>query len=190
MKYLILFLTFLKIGAVAFGGGYGIIAFIRDECLNNGWFTDEELLNFIAVSESTPGPIAVNMATFVGSTLGGLLGAFVATLGVVLPAFIVILLIAAIFTRILKYRGVKATLNSIRPAVIALILGTALTMFLSLVFGIKNIDSTVSFDYKAAIVLAVIAGISFAYSKWKKKTASAILLIFISGMLGILLYGV
>ena len=63
MKYLILFLTFLKIGAVAFGGGYGIIAFIRDECLNNGWFTDEELLNFIAVSESTPGPIAINSAS-------------------------------------------------------------------------------------------------------------------------------
>ena len=76
MIYLKLFLAFLKIGAVSFGGGYGMISLIRDDCLANGWLTEEELLNFIAVAESTPGPIAVNMATFVGSSQGGILGAF------------------------------------------------------------------------------------------------------------------
>ena len=84
MIFLELFLTFLKIGAVSFGGGYGMISLIREEVLSFGWLTEEELINFIAVSESTPGPIAVNMATFIGSSQGGLLGAFIATLGVLL----------------------------------------------------------------------------------------------------------
>ena len=190
MIFLKLFLTFLKIGAVSFGGGYGMISLIRDDCLANGWLTEEELLNFIAVAESTPGPIAVNMATFVGSSQGGVLGAFLATLGVVLPSFVIILLIASVFTKLLKYAGVKAVLGGIRPAIIALILGTALTMFLSLAFGIKNVHSIPSFDCRALIVLAVICAIFFAYSKWKKKSYSPILLIVISGALGVLLYGV
>ncbi|MBE6644454.1 MAG: chromate transporter [Ruminococcaceae bacterium] len=190
MKFLMLFLTFLKIGAVAFGGGYGIIAFIRDECLSKGWFTDEELLNFIAISESTPGPIAVNMATFVGSAQGGFFGAFLATLGVVLPAFIIVFLVATIFTRLLKYRGVKAALNGIRPAVIALILGTSAVMFLSNIFGIQTVSSAPVFDFKALAVLAAVVLISFIYKKFKSKTVSPILLIVISGALGVLLYGI
>ena len=190
MIFLKLFLTFLKIGTVSFGGGYGMISLIRDDCLANGWLTEEELLNFIAVAESTPGPIAVNMATFVGSSQGGILGAFLATLGVVLPSFVIILLIASVFTKLLKYAGVKAVLGGIRPAIIALILGTAFTMLLSLGFGIKNVHSTPNFDYRTLIVLAVIFAISFTYSKWKKKSFSPILLILISGALGVLLYGV
>ena len=189
MILLRLFLTFLKIGAVSFGGGYGMISIIKDDCLLNGWLTEKELLNFIAVAESTPGPIAVNMATFVGASQGGILGAFLSTLGIVLPSLIVILLIASVFTRLLKYAGVKATLGGIRPAIIAIILGTAGTMFLSLIFGIKTLDSTPTFDYKAFIVFGVITLLSFAYTKWKKRAASPILLIVLSGVMGILLYG-
>ncbi len=190
MILLKLFLTFLKIGAVSFGGGYGMISLIRDDCLANGWLTEAELLNFIAVSESTPGPIAVNMATFVGSSQRGILGSFVATLGVVLPSFIIILLISSVFTKLLKYAGVKAVLNGIRPAIIALILGTAFTMFLSLGFGIENIYTSPDIDYRALVIFAVICAVSFLYSKWKKKSFSPILLIVISGALGVLLYGV
>ena len=109
MIYLKLFLTFLKIGAVSFGGGYGMISLIREDCLGYGWLTEEELLNFIAVAESTPGPIAVNMATFVGSSQGGFWGAMLATLGVVLPSFIIILLVATLLTKLLKYAGVIYT---------------------------------------------------------------------------------
>lgn len=87
MIYLRLFLNFLMIGALSFGGGYGMVSLVRETVLSNGWLTENEFLNFIAVSESTPGPLAVNMATFIGSTLGGILGSFVATLGVVLPSF-------------------------------------------------------------------------------------------------------
>ena len=190
MIYLELFLTFLQIGAVSFGGGYGMISLIREDCLANGWLTESELLNFIAVAESTPGPIAVNMATFVGSLQGGILGAFLATLGVVLPSFVIILLVASIFTRLTGYAGVKAVLSGIRPAIIALILGTAFTMFLSLGFGIKSIHVTPTADLRALAIFAVISGISLAYSRWKHKAFSPILLIVISGALGVLLYGI
>ena len=188
MIFLKLFLSFLKVGAVSFGGGYGMISLIRDECLTNGWLTESELLNFIAVAESTPGPIAVNMATFVGSSQGGIPGAFLATLGVVLPSFVIILLVASVLKRLMKYAPVKATLSGIRPAVIALILATAVTMMISLVFGVKSIGDAVNFDYRAMIVLAVLAIVHFAYLKLKKQAISPILLIVISGVFGIILY--
>ena len=190
MIYLKLFFTFLKIGAVSFGGGYGMISLIRDDCLANGWLTEAELLNFIAVAESSPGPIAVNMATFVGASQGGILGSFLATLGVVLPSFLIILLIAAVFTKLLKYKGVKAVLFGIRPAIVALILATALTMLLSLAFGIKNIESAPAPDVKFWIVFAAVSALSIGYSKWNKKSFSPILLIILSGVLGVALYGV
>lgn len=190
MIYLELFLTFLKIGAVSFGGGYSMISLVRDDCLLHGWLTEEEILNFIAVAESTPGPIAINMATYVGSSQAGLLGSLLATLGVVLPSFVIILLVASVFSKLLKYSGVKAVIGGIRPAIVSLILGTAATMLLSVLFGIKTVESTFSPDFRALAVLAIIWGASFAYSKWKKKKLSPILLILISGVLGVLLWGV
>ena len=93
-----LFWTFLEIGAVSFGGGYGMISLIREKVLLHGWLEETQFLSFIAVSESTPGPLAVNMATFIGSSQAGLPGALVATLGVVLPSFVIILLVAAVAT--------------------------------------------------------------------------------------------
>ena len=188
--YLELFLVFLKIGAVAFGGGYAIISLIREECLLQGWLTEEELLNFIAIAESTPGPIAVNMATFVGSSQGGIAGAFLASLAIVIPAFVIILLIATVFTQLIKYEGVRAILDGIRPAIVALILGTAVTMLLSIGFGISGIGSKFAIDWRSLVIFAAVALSSFAYSKWKKKSVSPILLIVTSGVLGVLLYGI
>ena len=185
-----LFLTFLKIGAVSFGGGYGMIALMREDCLRNGWLTEEELLNFIGIAESTPGPIAVNMATFVGTSQYGVLGALCATLGVVLPSFMILLLGASLLTHLLKYTGVKVTLASIRPAIAGMILATAITMFLSVVIGIGAISDTPSIDFKALIILALLFGISFGYSKWKKKNLSPVALVLISAGLGILFYGI
>ena len=111
MIYLRLFLNFLMIGALSFGGGYGMVSLVRETVLSNGWLTENEFLNFIAVSESTPGPLAVNMATFIGSTQGGILGSFVATLGVVLPSFLIILLIASALKNLMKYAPVNAFLS-------------------------------------------------------------------------------
>lgn len=191
MIYLRLFLSFLEIGAVSFGGGYGMIAMIRDTCLNAGWLTESELLNFIAVAESTPGPIAVNMATFVGSSQGGVLGALCATLGVILPSFIIILLIAALVQGLLRYAGVQAFLTGVRPAVVGLILGTALTMGLSVLIGLKTVTdvSGVSFDWRAAVILVLLAGGTILWKRLRKSAPSPIVMILISAALGIVLYG-
>ena len=102
-----LFWNFLMIGALSFGGGYGMISLVRETVLSNGWLTESEFLSFIAVSESTPGPLAVNMATFVGSSQGGFWGALVATLGVVLPSFLLLLLIAAVLRNLMKYAALR-----------------------------------------------------------------------------------
>lgn len=102
MIYLDLFLGFLRVGCFAFGGAYGAIPLIRDVVLSYGWLTDETLTYMIAVSESTPGPIMVNLATYVGSNQGGLLGAIIATLAVILPSFFVILLLMVALKTLLK----------------------------------------------------------------------------------------
>lgn len=188
MIYLNLFLNFLFIGSVSFGGGYGMISLIREKALENLWLTEEELLNLIAVAESTPGPIAVNMATFVGSSQGGFFGALCATLGVVLPSFIIILIIAALISNLLKYKGVKAFLSGVRPCVVALIVSTAIIMLISKFFGVKEIGSTVTFDIFAIIIFALIVLTSFAYKKTTGKKLSPILLIVISAFLGMILY--
>lgn len=114
--FLKLFLTFLEIGAVSFGGGYGMISLIREKVLLNGWLSEAEFLSFIAVSESTPGPLAVNMATFIGASQGGVPGALCATLGVVLPSFFIILLIAASSTTCSSTPGSKLSSPASGPA--------------------------------------------------------------------------
>ncbi|MBE6610171.1 MAG: chromate transporter [Ruminococcaceae bacterium] len=189
MIYLELFLTFLQIGAVSFGGGYGMISMIREQTLSHGWLTEEELLNMIAVAESTPGPIAVNMATFVGSTQGGILGSLLATLGVVLPSFIIILIIAAFIRNLLKFAGVKAFLGGIRPVVVGLILATAATMLLSTLLSLKTVSElTLKPDIAGIIIFALLLAISFVFKKVKKKKPSPIVMILISAGLGMVLY--
>ena len=188
MIYWKLFLTFLEIGAVCFGGGYGMISLIREKVLLNGWLTEEEILNMIAISESTPGPLAVNMATFIGNSQGGLLVAILATFGVVLPSFIVILLIASLINNLLKYKGVKAFLGGIKPCVIALIVATAVTTFLSIIFNIKTIDSNASFNYKGLIILLIIISIDLLFNYKINKKISPIALIILSAILGIVFY--
>ena len=183
-----LFLTFLKIGAVSFGGGYGMISLIREEVVSHGWLTEEQLLRFIAVSESTPGPIAVNMATFIGSSQAGFIGALAATFGVVLPSFIVILLIAALLKKMMKYDGVQAALSGIRPVVTGLILGTALILLLSTIAHIQTIHDAVLLDWKAGIVFVILIVAVTVYHKFRKKSFSPILILLLSGIMGIILY--
>lgn len=190
MIYLELFLTFLQIGAFSFGGGYGMISLIREKVLMHGWLTEEELLNMIAVSESTPGPIAINMATFIGSAEGGVLGSLIATLGVVLPSFVIILIIAALIRNLLKYGGVKAFLSGIRPCVVGLILATAVTMFVSNMLGFANIGDAVAVDFKGLIIFAIIVVVALAAKILFEKKPSPILMILFSAILGMLFYGI
>lgn len=183
-----LFLTFLKIGALSFGGGMGMISLIREEVLGHGWMTEAELLNMIAVAESTPGPIAVNIATFIGAGEGGIAGAALATLGVVLPSFVIILLIAALVKNLLKYAPVKAFLSGVRPCVIGLILAVAATLALSTLIGVGKIGDTVCVDYKGVLIFAAVAGSAALLKKIMKKPASPIVMILISAILGMVLY--
>lgn len=190
MILLELFFTFFKIGALTFGGGYAMIPFVREQVLLHGWLTEEELLNMIAVSESTPGPIAVNMATFVGSNEAGILGSACATFGVVLPSFIIILIVASLLKNFLKYNGVKAFLSGVRPCVVSLILGTAITLFLSVLIGIGGGDFAFDIDIKGIIIFALIVIASLVYKKIKGKKPSPILMIAVSAILGIIFYSI
>ncbi|MBP5378545.1 MAG: chromate transporter [Ruminococcus sp.] len=133
MILLELFLSFFKIGAFTFGGGYAMIAMIQAEAERQGWLTKEELVDFVAMSESTPGPLAVNMATFVGSRTGGVLGGICATLGVVLPSFIIILIVAKCYEKFKSSKAVNGAMSGLKPAVIGMIstafLSVARTVF-------------------------------------------------------------
>ena len=118
-----LFFTFFKIGAFTFGGGYAMISLIEDACVTkHGWLTHEEMGNMTGIAESTPGPISINCATHIGFRQAGILGAALCTLGVVLPSFIIILLIASFFDAILSVSIINAAFRGIRVAVALLIL--------------------------------------------------------------------
>ena len=183
MIYLKLFLTFFEIGLFTFGGGYAMISLIRDKVLTYGWLSEEELLNMIAVSESTPGPIAVNMATFVGAEQGGILGSMCATFGVVLPSFIIILLIASILKNFTDNKYFKGFISGVKPVVIALITSTGVMLLVKCIgfVSLKEFD----FNPVSSICFAVLTVIYFGYKKLTNKKISTILLIVISAVLGI-----
>ena len=183
--YLLLFLTFLEIGAVSFGGGYGMIALMKEKTVGYGWLSGDEFLNIIAISESTPGPIAVNIATFVGATQGGMLGAVCATVGVILPSFIIIIIISAFISNLLKYAGVKSVIDGMKPAVTGIILATAVTMLLKAVLAVERIGDTLQLSYSRIIIFGIVAVCFFGYKKIFKKKINPIILIVLSAVLGI-----
>ena len=156
MALLELFLTFMKIGAFTFGGGYAMIAMIQEEAERHSWLTREELVDFVALSESTPGPLAVNMATFVGIRTGGVLGAVIATLGIVLPSFIVILIIAKCFEKYKKSKVVKGLMSGLKPAVVGLI-GAAFISVARTVFLPSGLQASVVTSASFWVLLATFA---------------------------------
>lgn len=190
MILLELFLTFLKIGVVSFGGGYGMIALVRETVVGKGWMTDASFLNFLAVAESTPGPIAVNMATYIGSVKGGLPGSVVATAGVILPSLVIILLITILARNFMKKQGVQAFLQGVRPCVVALIVGTAATLGLKTLFGVAAGNMRINPNFGGLIILALVVTADKVFRHFKKKKPSPILLIVFSAGLGLLIHGV
>ena len=187
MIYLDLFLGFLKVGCFAFGGAYGAIPLIRDVVMSYGWLDDEMLTYMIAVSESTPGPIMVNLATYVGSSQAGFLGAVIATLAVVLPSFLIILLVTALLKTALKNKYVQAVLRGLKPCVIGIVLATGIYMVFGNCFGAI---SALKVNLRAVIVTAILAASKFGYQHCKKKKLSPILLIVIAAMVGVIVYGI
>lgn len=184
MRYLELFLGFLYVGCFAFGGAYGAIPLIRDVVLNYGWLTEEELTYMIAVSESTPGPIMVNLATYVGSTQAGFFGSLLATTAVVIPSFVIMLLITAVLKHAVKHPVVQAVLQGMKPCIIGIILATGLYMMVSHCFTARGVD------VRAVLMTGMLAISLYVLPKFKIKKPSPILLILLSACLGVVVYGV
>ena len=185
MIYLKLFVAFLEVGLFSFGGGYVSIPLIREIVLSYGWMDDEMITHMIAVSESTPGPLMVNMATYVGSSQGGILGALIATLAVVLPAFLIIVLVMAILRRFISNRYFQAILSGMKPCIIGIIMAMGIYLMVQNCFGsnFSGIDIM-------AVIMAILLGVVYWGSRKKKKNGiSPILLIIISAGAGVLCYG-
>lgn len=189
MEFLELFLTFFMIGACTFGGGYAMLPLMQEQVAAR-WgdiIPQETIVNFVAVSESTPGPFAVNMATYVGSEVGGqygvlasLFGSFCATLGVVLPSFIVILIVARCYDRFRSSSIVKGVMTGLKPAVVGLIGGAILSVAAGVFFPVGvslAVFSTPAF-YLSAAIFAVMLVLAL-------KKVHPIILIVISAALGI-----
>ena len=174
---LTLFLTFFKIGLFTFGGGYAMIAlFEREFVENKKWLTNDEFLDVVAIAESTPGPIAVNSATYVGYKMGGVLGSIFATLGVVLPSFIIIFAISFIFDAFLSFAWVQYAFRGIQAGVCFIILSAGLKMLK----GLKKNPINV-----IVLVLTIIALVGFSLFAI---SFSSIFLILIGGVIGLVVY--
>ena len=189
MIFLELFWTFFKIGAFTFGGGYAMLPLVQEAVINHGWLEEKQIADFIAVSESTPGPFAINISTYVGSrmgadfgVLGSVFGAFVSTLGVVLPSFIVILIVAKFFEKFKKSKTVTGCMSGLKPAVIGLISSAVISLSITAFFpsgiSVSQMFSSVPF-YVSVFIFAVMMIASL-------KKLSPILVIVGSAVMGIL----
>lgn len=183
MILLELFWGFLKVGCFAFGGAYGAIPLIRDVVLSYGWLSDEALTRMIAVSESTPGPIMVNLATYVGSSQAGLAGSLLATLAVVLPSFLIILLVTGAMQKALKNRWVQWGLRGMKPCVIGIVLATGLS------FLCRSVIVQSAVDLRAVLVLLLLLAAKALLPRLLQRKLSTIGLILFSAVLGVLFYG-
>lgn len=181
---LTLFLEFLKIGLFTFGGGYAMIPLIKETVLTHSWITLEEFNNFIGICECTPGPIAINLATYVGYETYGVLGSIIASIAVVIPSFVIILLIASILNNFINNKFVKYFLTGIKASTVALILGAGITLLMSLL-GFDDINS-ISLNYQALTCLILSVLLLIIYKIIFKKKISTILFIILSALIGLI----
>jgi len=188
LSLLKLFITFFKIGLFTFGGGYAMIPMILEETKQFEFINENEIIDFIAISESTPGPFAVNIATFIGYEQSGILGSIFSTLGVILPSFIIILLLIKIIEKVKENRFFKTIIKTVMPIVIGLIISTVLNISLNSLFNINNLNNIkneFSLNLTTLISLTlIITFISLIYILKKKKLAH-IFIILICASLGI-----
>ena len=187
MIYLDLLIGFLKVGLFSFGGAYAAIPLIREVVLSYGWVSEEMLTDMIAVSESTPGPIMVNLATYVGTSQAGIPGAAIATLASILPAFVLILLIMAVMKRTLNNKYAQAVMRGLQSCVIGVITAVGVYMlYKNAVLPLTGAEA----DWRPLALAAVLAIIYFGSRKIRalKKGISPILLIGISAVLGIIVF--
>ncbi len=173
MIYLDLFWTFFKIGLFTIGGGQAMIPMIMTNVVAKGWLEQTALIDFIAISESTPGPFAVNIATYTGIETAGIFGAICATLGVVLPSVIIITIVAKLLSNFMKRKAVGEVFTGVRSTVTGLLMSVFISLVLTMLFGISDIfnPGPVSADYIGIGLFAVIFPLSFIKIKGKKMKA-------------------
>ena len=174
MIYLQLFYEFFKTGLFAIGGGMATLPFLYDMAGRTGWFTAAQIADMLAVSESTPGPIGVNMATYVGFASAGPLGALVATLGLITPSIIVILIVAAFLKSFRDNRYVNAAFYGLRPASTAMVASAGITVVLSALLH-EGAAGLAAVDWKAAALAAVL----LVLTRWVKPTKKLHPIVFI-----------
>lgn len=186
MILLKLWWEFFKIGLFSVGGGMATLPFLYDMSDRTGWFTYDQIADMLAVSESTPGPIGINMATYTGFTTAGIPGSIVATLGVITPGIIIVLLIIAVLERFRKNKYVEAAFYGIRPASAGLIAAAGVLVAEIALFNVDADSIAGFFDVKALILAAVLV----VLTRWVKPTKKLHPVVFIaaSAVVGILLF--
>ena len=202
MIFLQLFWEYFKIGLFTIGGGYAMLPIVTQTVLKYDWLAEQELINFIGVAESTPGPFAINLATFVGSSagyaygglgvFGAILGSIVATFAVVLPSLVIIIVVTLLFEKFKSSKYVQGALAGIRPVVVGLVLSAVVTVGAKVI--LPNLDFTAidkegfsQFNWISLIIVAVFLPLS--QIKIKKKKIHPIFLILASAVVGIVVFG-
>ncbi|MEX1377075.1 MAG: chromate transporter [Eubacteriales bacterium] len=183
---LIMIWTFFKIGLFTIGGGYAMIPLISEELVSHGWMTPTEVTDIIAIAKMTPGPFAVNTATFAGMKLYGFAGALACTFGVILPSLIITLIVAKFFFNFQNMKIVKGMLKGIRPTVVALIASAIVTVSLITLFNIDSLELLLASFMNIEMFSIIILAISLVLLLWKKM--HPIFVIFIAGAAGIVFY--
>ncbi len=168
MKYLLLMFEFFKTGLFAVGGGLATLPFLSQIGEKYGWFTQEELANMLAVSESTPGPIGVNMATYVGNVSGGVFGGFLTTLALVLPSYLVILMVSKMLNRFRDNRYVQGAMSTLRPASVGMVAAAVIGVLQSV---LVNMDAVLALNWSnmvQPVCVILFAVLLFGCFKFKK----------------------
>ncbi len=181
MIYLQLFWSFFQIGLFSFGGGYAAVPLIQSQIVEtNQWLSMGQFADLITIAEMTPGPIAINSATFVGTQVAGLPGAVIATFGCVFPSFVLVLLLSFLYIRYRNLKGMQGILTGLRPAIVAMIAGAGMSLLLLALFN-SELGNLQIADFR--IVEAVLfLGSFFLLRKWK---VSPVLIIFGTGILAL-----
>lgn len=202
VTYLTLFWEYFKIGLFTIGGGYAMLTPVKQIVLKHGWLSEDQLYNFVGIAESTPGPFAINLATFVGNMVGqstglgvfgGILGSIIATVAVVLPSLIIIIVVTVLFQKFKSSKYVQGALRGVKPVVVGLILAAVITVGCKVILpnlNFKSIDADgfSQFNWISLIIILAVAALSQV--KIKRKKIHPIYLILLSAVVGIVVFGV
>lgn len=185
MLYLKLFFSFLQIGLFSIGGGYAAMPLIKEQIVEiNHWLTMTEFTDLITIAEMTPGPIAINSATFVGTRIAGPLGALIATFGCVLPSFLIVITIAKLYYKYRDLTMVQGILGGLRPVVVAMIASAGVSILITAFWGENGISAIADINYIAVGIFLV--GLLIM----KKYKPNPVYIIFGSGVIGMIIYSI